>query len=148
MCHHILKVKTTTEQINTGVPWYPRETSSRALPHTPNPRMLKSLVWNGSSVCLPQPQMWNAEIQRINCIPANQLSENTLISRTHTEILQLSNKKTTEASKKWAKEKDIPPKKIYKWAISKWKDAQHQRSTGNCISKPQCDIASHLLDCT
>ena len=31
---------------------------------------------------------------------------------------------------------------------NKWKDAQHQRSTGKCVSKPQCDIASHLLDCT
>ena len=54
----------------------------------------------------------------VNHIPATQLSENRLVSRTHTEILQLSNKRTTEAIKKWAKEKDISPKKIYKWPIS------------------------------
>ena len=106
--------KTTTEQINTGVPGYPRETSRRAVPHTPTPRTLDpsyelarqfvSTATDGEGTA--------------NHIPANQLSENRLVSRTHTEILQLSNKRTTEAIKKWAKEKDISPKKIYKWPIS------------------------------
>ena len=40
------------------------------------------------------------------------------MSRVDEKILQLSNKRTTEAIKKWAKEKDISPKKIYKWPIS------------------------------
>jgi len=76
--------KTTTEQINTGVPGYPRETSRRAVPHTPTPRTLDpsyelarqfvSTATDGEGTA--------------NHIPANQLSENRLVSRTHTEILQ------------------------------------------------------------
>ena len=68
---------------------------------------------------------------------ANHISNKELISRIHRELLKLNNKKVQtiwlkNGQKIWI---DISPKKIYKWPISTWKDAQHHLSLGKHESK-------------
>ena len=41
---------------------------------------------------------------------------------------------------------DVSPKKTYRWPTGTWKDAQHHSSWGECKSKPQWNITSHLSE--
>lgn len=39
----------------------------------------------------------------------------------------------------------ISRKKIYKWSLSTWKNAQHHQVLDKCKPNAQCDTTSHLL---
>ena len=44
------------------------------------------------------------------------------------------------------KDLESSPKKIYRWQISIWKDAQHHSSLGNCKLKQQWKATTHLSE--
>lgn len=56
--------------------------------------------------------------------------------------------KTTKKDFKMGKGSEVSsPKKVNKWTISTWKEAQYHESLGESKSKLQGDTTSHLLGC-
>ena len=72
---------------------------------------------------------------------ANETTDKGIISKSHKQLIQLSTRKINNSIKKWA-DLNIWPKKMYRWLITMWKDAQHCSLLEKCKSKLQWSIAS------
>lgn len=65
-----------------------------------------------------------------------------LVSRIQKEPSKLNDRKTIQFKNRQSIWRDTSPKKIHKWQISAWKDAQHHWSLRVCKLTPQWDITS------
>ena len=74
-------------------------------------------------------------------IIANKTTDKELISKIYMQFMQLNTRNINDPIKKWAKEL-ISSKKMYRWLINTWKDAQYH-TLQKCKSKPLWGIISH-----
>ena len=75
----------------------------------------------------------------------NTLTDKGLVPKIYKELLKLNNlkKNLKNVQRIWT---DTSPKKIHRWHISIWKDAQNHSSLENCKLKQQWETTTHFSE--
>ena len=81
-----------------------------------------------------QPSEWEKMLAR-------ETTDKELISKIYKQLIQLNTRKANNQSGKGT-QRDISPKKIYRWLTSTWKDAQHHSLSEKSKSKLQWEPTS------